>query len=364
MLVSGIVLGQPIGGVRRHNAELLPRVASLLEDGGGGLSIVEGAEPIMFTLPSSVGRVQTRGPSKPVWKRAVFEGNTIRRLLSRPESNFNLVHFGHLPVPLSLPIPFTLTVHDMRSMQEARTSRLSRVIAHRLHRSAIQRAACVITVSDTVAADVIRYFGIEPARIRVVPNAADHVEVLPRDVRHDAPILHVGHVERHKNLELLIRAISVDPNLPPLTLAGAPKGNEQNRLMMLAAELGVEGRVSFLGRFDDRQLPTLYAQAACVALPSTMEGFGIVALEAQRAGVPLCVSGAGALTEVAGSHIPHFASDDPVGCAKAIQAALAIPSSLLEEDRDRATRFTWSESAERLCEAWRAAANHGDSRHT
>ncbi len=361
VLVSGVVLGQPMSGVRRHNAELLPRVASLLEDSGGGLSVVEGAEPIMFALPSSVDRLKTGVPSGPVWKRAMLEGNSIRRLLSRPEGNFDLVHFGHLPVPMSLPIPFTLTVHDMRSIEEARTSRLSRAVAHRVHRSAVERAACVITVSDTIAADVIRYFGIEPARIRVVANAADHVEVLPRDVRQDAPILHVGHVERHKNLELLIRALSVDPNLPPLSLAGAPKGDEENRLMMLAVQLGVDRRVRFLGRFDDSELPTLYSQAACVALPSTIEGFGIVALEAQRAGVPLCVSGAGALTEVAGSHVPHFASDDPADCARAIQAALAIPASLLDEDRDRANRFTWSGSAERLCEAWRSAAHRGNS---
>ena len=361
VLVSGVVLGQPMGGVRRHNVELLPRVTSLLEAGGGGLSVMEGAEPITFTLPGSVSRIQTQVPSGPAWKRAMFEGNSIRRLLSKPESNFDLVHFGHLPVPRSLSLPFTLTVHDMRHIEEARSSRLSRAIAHRLHQSAVERAACVITVSDTIAADVIRHFGIEPARIRVVPNAADHVEVLPRDVRQDAPILHVGHVERHKNLELLIRAIAVDPNLPPLTLAGAPKGDEENRLMKLAAELGVDRRVRFLGRFDDRELPTLYAQAACIALPSTIEGFGIVALEAQRAGVPLCVSGAGALTEVAGSHVPHFTSDNPVDCARAIQAALAIPSSLLDEDRDRANRFTWSGSAERLCEAWCSAANHGNS---
>lgn len=322
---------------------------------------MEGAEPITFTLPSSVSRIQTRVPSGPVWKRALFEGNSIRRLLSQPDGNFNLVHFGHLPVPRSLSLPFTLTVHDMRSIEEDHTSKYYRELAQRLHRSAVERAACVITVSDTIATDLIRCFGIEPARIRVVPNAADHVEVLPRDVRQDAPILHVGHVERHKNLELLIRAISVDPNLPPLSLVGAPKGDEEDRLTMLAAELGVDKRVSFLGRFNDSDLPTLYAQAACVALPSTVEGFGIVALEAQRAGVPLCVSGAGALTEVAGSHVPHFSADDPADCARAIQAALSIPSSLLDEDRHRAARFTWGGSAERLCEAWRSAANFGNS---
>ena len=350
-----------MGGVRRHNAELLPRVATLLATRGGKLSVMEGLEPIEFALPPSVTRFRTRVPLGPVWKRAISEGSSIRRLLNEPDRDYDLVHFGHLPVPRTLSIPFTLTIHDMRSIEKANNPRIARATAERLHRSAVERAACVITVSETVAADLVRYFDIGPERIRIVPNAADHVAVLPRDVGKDAPILHVGHVERHKNLELLIRAVAADPCLPPLCFAGAPKGDEDRRLMALAVGLGVDRRVNFLGRFDDLALPTLYAQAACVALPSTIEGFGIAALEAQRAGVPLCVSGAGALTEVAGSHVPHFAPDDPVDCARAIRAALSTPSTQLDEDRVRATRFTWSRSADRLCEAWCSVARRYDS---
>ena len=43
-----------MGGALRHNAELLPRVATLIESAGGGLSVMEGSKPVSFPLPASV----------------------------------------------------------------------------------------------------------------------------------------------------------------------------------------------------------------------------------------------------------------------------------------------------------------------
>ena len=352
VLVSGVVLNQPMGGVRRHNAELLPRAAELLESVGGGLSVMEGSEPVGFPLPASVIRVPTRVPAHPRLMRVIREGPAVRRVLSQADHKFDLVHFGHMPPPRGLSLPFTLTLHDLRDAESDQTSQFSRAVARRLYRSAVERAALVTTVSKTVAMTLVRSYGLSPGRVRVVPNAADHLEVRPRRLDQSAPILHVGHVERNKNVELLIRAIALDPGLPSVCLAGAPKGGEEERLKKLANDLGVARRVTFLGRVDEMELPGLYSRAACVALPSKLEGFGIVALEAQRAGVPLCVSDADALGEVAGSHVPRFDSEDPQDCARAIREALSVSAAQLELDRKEATRFNWERSAELLCDAW------------
>jgi glycosyltransferase involved in cell wall biosynthesis len=242
-------------------------------------------------------------------------------------------------------------------MEPGQTSRISRAVAWKLHQWAVERAALVITVSETVATALLQCFDVAPGKIRVVPNAADHLTVRPRRVEEDAPILHVGHLERHKNIELLIRAIATDARLPPVCLAGAPKGGEDERLKKLANDLGVAQRVTFLGRVEETELPELYSRAACVALPSKMEGFGIVAVEAQRAGVPLCVSDVEALGEVTGSNVPRFDSEDPQDCARAIREALSVSATQLESDRKGAMRFNWERSAELLCDAWTEAAS-------
>jgi hypothetical protein len=67
VLVSGVVLGQPMGGVRRHNAELLPRVARLLAERGGSLAVLEGRERMgasgVRCAPRSLARASSAGRS-------------------------------------------------------------------------------------------------------------------------------------------------------------------------------------------------------------------------------------------------------------------------------------------------------------
>jgi glycosyltransferase involved in cell wall biosynthesis len=264
---------------------------------------------------------------------------------------FDAIHTAHLPVPRRMPLPYTITIHDLRSLEGEQTPFSRRFVARTVIGDAVRNARCVFTVSETVRTALLERWDLDAERVVVVPNAADHFEPAPRKPAPAAPLLHVGHLEPRKNLELLLRALAEDPELPGLALAGAPKHGEDERLRALACELGVEERVTFLGAFDDTELPKLYAEAACVVLPSQLEGFGIPVLEAQRAHVPLAVARAGALLEVAGEAVPSFETDDAAECAQAIRTALATNSQDLDAAAARAERFTWDRSAETWYEA-------------
>lgn len=362
VLVVGSVLGQPMGGVRRHNAELLPRLARLLAERGGALAVTEGRTRIAFPLPADVARIGTRVPAGPPLLRASSEGRALRRILAdaqRMGLPFDLVHTAHFPVPTGLRLPFTVTIHDLRHVDPVHASVAMRVIARRALADAVERAACVLTVSEHVRTELIRRFAMSPARVRVVPNAADHFRPLPRAPLADAPLLCVGHLEPRKNLELVLRALEADARLPRLVLAGASKGREGERLARLAQTIGVASRVTFLGAFEERDLARLYAEAACVVLPSRIEGFGIAALEAQRARVPLCVARIGSLIEVAGPDVPSFAPDDPRECARAIYSALATSRERLDVRAADAARFGWDASAASWFDACCAIARPG-----
>jgi len=152
-----------------------------------------------------------------------------------------------------------------------------------------------------------------------------------------------------------MHALALDPGLPRLVLAGRAKGEERARLTRVAEELGVGARVTFHGPFDDAELPGLYARAACVVLPSHLEGFGIVALEAQRARVPLAVSDTAALREVAGADVPCFAPDDPAACARAIRAAIDADAESIERHALASERFAWDASARQWADGLSAA---------
>lgn len=354
VLVSGVVLGQPMGGVRRHNAELLPRVARLLAAAGGSLSVLEGAQKIAFELPPDVVRIASDVPPG-AWARARQEPRALRAAFEHAAQGgraFDLFHAAHLPVPTRIGARYTLTIHDLRHTDRRFSSVARRIAAEIALRRALDRAALVFAVGASVRAELVARFGVSAERVRIVPNAADHFTPLPRHAAADAPMLCVGHVERRKNLEIVLRAMHVEPRLPRLEIAGAAKHGERERLARLAEELRVSSRVSFLGPFDDRELAALYARAACVVLPSHLEGFGIGTLEAQRARVPLAIASLPALLEVAGAETPSFAPDDPEACARAILRALSASPTTLDRAEANAARFSWDASARAWFDAW------------
>lgn len=356
VLLAGAVLAQGSGGVRRHNQELLPRAARLLEERGGRLAVLVAKDGLTLSLPDSIERIASNVPSGPPLVRALREGHALGRALAAArarEEPFDLVHSAHLPAPRGLPVPYTLTLHDLRTLELAHTPFSRRFFARSVIGAAVAAARAVITVSETVRATLCARF--QPRQVFVVPNAGDHLPVLPRAKAPGAALLHVGHLEPRKNLGLLLEALAADPTLPDLELAGAAKAGEEAALRARAAELGVAARVRLLGAVPDEALPGLYARCAAVVIPSRLEGFGIGVLEAQRARAPLAIAAAGALPEVAGEGVPRFAPDDVEACARAIRAALALAPATLDEHARRAERYRWETSAAALVAAWSAA---------
>jgi glycosyltransferase involved in cell wall biosynthesis len=360
VLLSGLALAQPMGGVVRHAREILPRAARQLAERGGSLAILEGRGGLPFAESEMIERLACPIPAGPVLVRASLESGWLHRMLARASAEgraFDLVHTAHLPVPRALPLPYVLLLHDLKVLHAPEIPLARRLVGAGVVGRAVRNAAMVIAVSEALRAEVLELPGTEAERVRVVPNAADHLQFLERASIPNAPLVHVGHVERRKNLELLVRALAHDRSLPRLVLAGAPKRSEDVRLRDLAARLGVSARVEFLGLVDDVALARLYARAACAVFPSWREGFGIPALEARAAGVPVAISNSPALLEVTGSGTPTFAPDDPAACAAAVRAAIATPASDLAAATARARAYHWDDSAARLVDAWCAAVS-------
>ncbi len=354
VLVSGVVLGQPHGGVRRHNAELLPRVARILAASGGSLALLEGRERIDFDLPPEVLRIETNVRAGPPLARAAAEGFALRTAIAAARKSgrpFDLVHTGHFPVPLSIGLPFTLTIHDLRALTLAGASLARRLVAGPLIGEAARRAARVFTVSDFTAREIATRLDVPNAC--VIGNGGDHFLPLPRAPKATAMLVAIGHLEPRKNLDVVIAALAREPSLPELALHGAAKPKELERLQALAEKLGVGARVHFRGAFDDADLPRILSECAAVVIPSRLEGFGIGVIEAQIARSPLAIADAGALPEVAGPETPCFWPDDVGACVAAIRRALAASHVELESAAEHARHFTWDRAASSWAKAWR-----------
>ena len=101
--------------------------------------------------------------------------------------------------------------------------------------------------------------------------------------------------ERYQGHDQLLEALASRPGLR-LVIAG--DGDDRPRLEARAAELGVARNVLFTGFVSEATLAELYWRCAVFTMPSRGEGFGIVYLEAMRAGKPCIAARASAAAEV------------------------------------------------------------------
>ncbi len=118
--------------------------------------------------------------------------------------------------------------------------------------------------------------------------------------------------ERYKGHDLLLEIWNdVTKRQPDAELVVVGGGDDRNRLEQKARALKLSGSVRFVGQVDDSTLETLYRECAFFIMPSRGEGFGLVFLEAMRAG-KLCVGGEGAPSEIIENGVTGFvvAPDD------------------------------------------------------
>ncbi len=229
------------------------------------------------------------------------------------------------------------------------------------HERAIVRPYAHVCVSEAVAAEVTAGWGLHPVVIpngvdaaRFVGAAADPAASAPWRARFGRYVLAVGGIEPRKGtLDLLEAFALVRKTRPDLELVVA--GGEtlfdyrdyRAAFDARAVELGVETHV--LGPVDHALLPGLVAGCAAFGFVSTKEGFGLAAMEALAAGVPVVTRPLPVLREVFGDHVRY--GEDAATMAAAL--AEAIANGPLPGGAELALRHTWRSAAERHLDLYR-----------
>ena len=255
-----------------------------------------------------------------------------------------VVHAPNCFLPLRRPCAGVVTIHDLafEAFPEdfaPRTRAKFRWITPRAARSAER----VICVSAFTRDDVCERYGVDPARVRVVPNAPS----LP--VGDLAPpegdyLLGVGDLRAKKNWRRLVRAWRACGLPHRLVIAGEDAG-EAAALRELAGGAPLE----LPGYVPDAQLDALMRGAAALVHPSLYEGFGLVVVEALARGVPVAAARGTALTEAGGNDAVYFDPRDEDALSAAILA-------VLERPRVPVRRFSWEHSAELTAAVYAEAA--------
>lgn len=225
------------------------------------------------------------------------------------------------------------------------------------HERAIVMPAAHVCVSSAVAAEIQQGWGIEAT---VIPNGVDFArfaeaadDMVARQAWADrlGPyVLAVGGVEPRKGTLELITAMAMVQDARPelrLVIAGGETlfdyRSYRESVLARCSALGIVP--ALLGVVDHAALPSLVAQASAFAFPSTKEGFGLAAMEALAAGVPVVARDLPVLREVFGTAVRYASSATELGSL--LLAATGPPDEMrMLRGRRLAAGFTWARAAE------------------
>ena len=265
-----------------------------------------------------------------------------------------LHHATSFAVSPLMGVPQVITLHDAIHLQRRADYGFKQALYYRTAvMGAALRSPAIITVSQDARAALAHHLGLPLARLHVVPNGVEpHFTPGPGKERH-GPVLTVTGPKPHKNTQVLLHALR---HAPALTLNVA--GTAMDGLEELASGLGVANRVRFLGPMDDAALVDHLRTCAAFALPSTVEGFGLPALEAMACGAPTVLSDIPVFREVAADATRFVSPLDAPAWAGALQALAADPAEcarLSTCGMERATQFTWDETAAQTAKVYQLA---------
>ena len=273
-------------------------------------------------------------------------------------------------IPFATDLPTIITIHDLSHLRHPETHPGARV--RELDRklpSAIDKAACILTVSDFTRREVIDAFGARPERIvttplgvdaRFFPRTSDATRAFlaPLALAHGRYFLAVGTLEPRKNITTTLNAHARLPQRVraayPLVVAGM-SGWLNDGISRQLESARARGDVRLLGHVGDEQLPLLYAGAAMLAYPSLYEGFGLPPLEAMASGVPVAVSNRASLPEVVGDAGILVEPHDVEALTSAMLRTVedqAFADDLAARGIARAKTFTWARCAALTMECW------------
>ena len=241
----------------------------------------------------------------------------VARLLRSRLADFDVVHDNQtlgsgiadiarsgLPVVTTIHHPITF---DRRvDLAAARTWRRRLLLRRwygflRMQGRAARASAHILCPSRSSADGVVTDFGVDPARITVVPLGVDEVFAPPSATRVPGRLVAMASADTPiKGVPTLLEAVAklrTERDVELVLVCRPTPGGSTERLV---ERLGLGDCVRFVDGISDARLAELIGSAEVACVPSLYEGFSLPTLEAMACATPLVVSRAGAIPEVVG----------------------------------------------------------------
>jgi glycosyltransferase involved in cell wall biosynthesis len=239
-----------------------------------------------------------------------------------------------------------------------------------------RRATVVSTVSEYSKRDMVKFYGLDPETIHVVPEGVDTALFRPLEDQSklrqwrleafgcDTPyIAYVGKPTERRNLSPLIHAFAAlkrEHAIPhKFVIVGADLPGTSPFRQVITEE-NMHNEIVVRGYAGHDEMPLVYGAADLFVYPSSYEGFGMPVLEAMAAGVPVLTSNRSALPEVAGEAALLVDPEDTEALMISLRNLTVneeLRSRLTQLGLQRAQEFTWNAAVQRTWNVYRDVLN-------
>ncbi|MCM1290481.1 MAG: glycosyltransferase family 4 protein [Prevotella sp.] len=342
-------------GLGNYSRLILESVGSRFPDSELKVFTPSLRESPRLTILKSLPNVEIITPAPP----AKFKGALWRTFGILPQikaAGLDIFHGLSNELPFNIQragIPSVVTIHDVIYRRLPGCYKIPDLILYDIkYGESCRNATRIIAVSQRTKDDIAELYEINPDKIDVVYQGCDetfktplspiHLEEIRRKYRLPLRyLLQVGTVEKRKNLELSIRALSALPD--DIHLVAVGRGKEYlYKMKKLADTLGIASRVHFRSNIPFADLPAINQRAEIILYPSKYEGFGIPVIEALESRRPVVAATGSCLKEAGGDAAWYVNPDNPSELAQLLNKLLQNIDSLearIEAGKLYARRF-------------------------
>jgi len=243
--------------------------------------------------------------------------------------------------------------------------------------TAAQNARAIIAISRQVQADAMKTYQVSRDKVPLIGNGfgAETFKVLPDVTKEgvfeefglpagERPLVSfVGKFAHFKGIDVLLRAAAIyEERVANVQTVLVGHGELWDEMQALREELGLEG-VHFLGHQAQDVLARIYNAADVSVVPSRVEPFGLVAVEALACGTPVVATNAGGLPDFinvdVGALVPV---DDPERLAEAIVGEIENGTKQTKgpyANRYAFEHYTWERQVAKMVSLYEEALKAG-----